>query len=77
MPHHAARQLIKRTVNNANEGQIWECMLTFNQHILKTNFFQPTKVRAAIPLPFLRMSLIVDCPHMLLCYFGHRKQWLM
>ena len=37
-------QVIKRTVNNNNEIQIFECLLTFNKHILKTNFFQPTKV---------------------------------
>jgi len=43
-------ELIKRTVNNSNEVQIFECLLTFNKHILKTNFFQPTKVALSFRL---------------------------
>eukprot|EP00128_Syssomonas_multiformis_P005272 Colp12_sorted_trinity150504_noHs@14272 len=36
--------LIKYTTANQNELKVFEAILTFNQHILKTNFFQPTKV---------------------------------
>ena len=39
-------------MNNNNEIQIFECLLTFNKHILKTNFFQPTKVRCSCVLEF-------------------------
>ena len=37
-------QKIKKTVSNAHEQMVFECILTFNQHVLKTNFYQPTKV---------------------------------
>ncbi|KAJ3158757.1 NAD-dependent glutamate dehydrogenase [Irineochytrium annulatum] len=35
---------IKKTVSNNHEQMIFESYLTFNKHVLKTNFYQPTKV---------------------------------
>ncbi|KAJ3410477.1 NAD-dependent glutamate dehydrogenase [Chytridiales sp. JEL 0842] len=35
---------IKKTVSNNHEYMIFESYLTFNKHVLKTNFYQPTKV---------------------------------
>ncbi|KAL7752816.1 NAD-dependent glutamate dehydrogenase [Sorochytrium milnesiophthora] len=35
---------IKKTVANPHEQLVFECFLTFNKHVLKTNFYQPTKV---------------------------------
>ncbi|KAJ3329151.1 NAD-dependent glutamate dehydrogenase [Blyttiomyces sp. JEL0837] len=35
---------IKKTVSNNHEFMIFESYLTFNSHVLKTNFYQPTKV---------------------------------
>ncbi|KAJ3222009.1 NAD-dependent glutamate dehydrogenase [Clydaea vesicula] len=35
---------IKKTVTNNHELMIFESYLTFNKHVLKTNFYQPTKV---------------------------------
>ncbi|KAJ3083608.1 NAD-dependent glutamate dehydrogenase [Quaeritorhiza haematococci] len=35
---------IKKTVTNNHELMIFESYLTFNRHVLKTNFYQPTKV---------------------------------
>lgn len=37
-------QTIKKTVQNNHELMIFEAYLTFNKHVLKTNFYQPTKV---------------------------------
>eukprot|EP00842_Homolaphlyctis_polyrhiza_P000320 jgi/Hompol1/1289/HPOL_005548-RA len=37
-------QTIKKTVQNDHELLIFESYLTFNKHVLKTNFYQPTKV---------------------------------
>ncbi|KAI8921769.1 Glutamate/Leucine/Phenylalanine/Valine dehydrogenase-domain-containing protein [Entophlyctis helioformis] len=37
-------QTIKKTVQNNHELMIFESYLTFNKHVLKTNFYQPTKV---------------------------------
>ncbi|KAE9390242.1 NAD(P)-binding protein [Gymnopus androsaceus JB14] len=36
---------IRRTVPNKHSLQVLEFFLVFNKHILKTNFYQPTKVR--------------------------------
>eukprot|EP01136_Pigoraptor_vietnamica_P010540 Opistho-1_new@48279 len=41
---------IKATVLNPKEYMVFECFLTFNKHILKTNFFQPTKVALSFRL---------------------------
>jgi glutamate dehydrogenase len=35
---------IRKTVSNKNELQIMESFLIFNKHVLKTNFYQPTKM---------------------------------
>ncbi|KAI8803000.1 Glutamate/Leucine/Phenylalanine/Valine dehydrogenase-domain-containing protein [Cladochytrium replicatum] len=35
---------IKKTVSNNHEYMIFESYVTFNKHVLKTNFYQPTKV---------------------------------
>jgi len=35
---------IRKTVTNNHEFMIFESYLTFNKHVLKTNFYQPTKV---------------------------------
>lgn len=43
-------ELIKRTCTNENEQKIFECFLTFNKHILKTNFFTTTKVAISFRL---------------------------
>ncbi|KJE95096.1 NAD-specific glutamate dehydrogenase [Capsaspora owczarzaki ATCC 30864] len=42
--------MIKRAVANPKEAAIFEVFLTFNKHILKTNFFQPTKVALSFRL---------------------------
>eukprot|EP00126_Sphaerothecum_destruens_P008699 Sdes_comp20318_c0_seq1m13973 len=41
---------INQVVSNTNEYKIFECFMTFNQHILKTNFFQQTKVALSFRL---------------------------
>lgn len=35
---------IKKTASNNHQQMVFESFLTFNAHILKTNFYQPTKV---------------------------------
>ncbi|KAL6305517.1 hypothetical protein BKA93DRAFT_778531, partial [Sparassis latifolia] len=35
---------IRKTVHNKHELQVLESFLIFNKHVLKTNFYQPTKV---------------------------------
>ncbi|KAJ3063213.1 NAD-dependent glutamate dehydrogenase [Podochytrium sp. JEL0797] len=35
---------IRKTVQNNHELMIFESYITFNKHVLKTNFYQPTKV---------------------------------
>jgi glutamate dehydrogenase len=44
------RAIIKKTVQNAHELMIFEAYLTFNNHVLKTNFYQPTKVALSFRL---------------------------
>lgn len=41
---------IKRTVSNAHESMVFESFLTFNKHVVKTNFYQPTKVALSFRL---------------------------
>ncbi|KAJ7600284.1 NAD-specific glutamate dehydrogenase [Mycena floridula] len=41
---------IRRTVPNKSELQVLESFLIFNKHILKTNFYQPTKVALSFRL---------------------------
>nr|KAJ3412067.1 NAD-dependent glutamate dehydrogenase [Polyrhizophydium stewartii] len=43
-------QTIKKTVQNNHEFMIFESYLTFNKHVLKTNFYQPTKVAISFRL---------------------------
>ena len=38
------RDKIRKTVCNQHEKMVFEAFLTFNEHVLKTNFYQPTKV---------------------------------
>ncbi|KAF9068569.1 NAD-specific glutamate dehydrogenase [Rhodocollybia butyracea] len=41
---------IRRTIPNKHELQVFESFLIFNKHILKTNFYQPTKVALSFRL---------------------------
>ncbi|EUC63288.1 glutamate dehydrogenase (NAD+) [Rhizoctonia solani AG-3 Rhs1AP] len=41
---------LRRTVPNKHELQVLESFLIFNKHILKTNFYQPTKVALSFRL---------------------------
>ena len=41
---------IKKTVCNNHELMVFEAFLTFNKHVLKTNFYQPTKVALSFRL---------------------------
>ncbi|ORZ31905.1 Glutamate/Leucine/Phenylalanine/Valine dehydrogenase-domain-containing protein [Catenaria anguillulae PL171] len=41
---------IKKTVSNAHESMVFQSFLAFNQHVLKTNFYQPTKVALSFRL---------------------------
>ncbi|KAL5039431.1 NAD-dependent glutamate dehydrogenase [Batrachochytrium dendrobatidis] len=43
-------QTIKKTVQNNHEFMVFESFLTFNKHVLKTNFYQPTKVALSFRL---------------------------
>jgi glutamate dehydrogenase len=62
---------IKKTVQNAHELLIFESYLTFNKHVLKTNFYQPTKVALSFrmnpsflpaeeyPVPLFALFLVI------------------
>ncbi|KAJ3379287.1 NAD-dependent glutamate dehydrogenase, partial [Entophlyctis sp. JEL0112] len=62
---------IQKTVANAQEALIFESFLTFNKHVLKTNFYQSTKVALSFrmdpsflpateyPQPLFGMFLII------------------
>ncbi|KAI9015996.1 Glutamate/Leucine/Phenylalanine/Valine dehydrogenase-domain-containing protein [Hyaloraphidium curvatum] len=41
---------IKHVVSNSHEQIVFETFLTFNRHVLKTNFYQPTKVAISFRL---------------------------
>ncbi|KAI8873321.1 NAD-dependent glutamate dehydrogenase [Ramicandelaber brevisporus] len=41
---------IRRTTTNGHEFMVLEAFLTFNKHVLKTNFYQPTKVALSFRL---------------------------
>lgn len=41
---------IRRTCNNDHEATVFESILTFNTHVLKTNFYTPTKVALSFRL---------------------------
>lgn len=41
---------IRKTVTNKHDLQVFESFLIFNQHVLKTNFYQPTKVALSFRL---------------------------
>ncbi|KAJ1560574.1 NAD-dependent glutamate dehydrogenase, partial [Cladochytrium tenue] len=63
---------IKKTVSNNHELMIFESYLTFNKHVLKTNFYQPTKVALSFrmnpaflpaveyPQPLFGMFLVIS-----------------
>lgn len=44
------QEKIRKTVANKHDLQVFEALLTFNQHVLKTNFYQPTKVAISFRL---------------------------
>ncbi|KAF8754975.1 NAD-specific glutamate dehydrogenase [Rhizoctonia solani] len=44
------RDKLRRTVPNKQELQVLESFLIFNKHVLKTNFYQPTKVALSFRL---------------------------
>lgn len=44
------QERIRKTVCNSHEQMVFEALLTFNQHILKTNFYTPTKVALSFRL---------------------------
>jgi len=41
---------VKQTVSNTHEAMVFENMLTFNRSVLKTNFYQPTKIALSFRL---------------------------
>ncbi|KAJ1971291.1 NAD-dependent glutamate dehydrogenase, partial [Dimargaris xerosporica] len=41
---------IRRTTSNSHEFMVFQSLLTFNKHVLKTNFYQPTKVALSFRL---------------------------
>lgn len=41
---------IRKTVSNKHELQVFEALLIFNKNVLKTNFYQPTKVALSFRL---------------------------
>src|SRR5579871_6301490 len=41
---------IKRTTSNSHEFMVMESFLIFNKHVLRTNFYQPTKVALSFRL---------------------------
>ncbi|CDH49571.1 nad dependent glutamate [Lichtheimia corymbifera JMRC:FSU:9682] len=43
-------QKIRSLTSNAHEQVVFESFLTFNKHVLKTNFYQPTKVALSFRL---------------------------
>ncbi|KAA1476871.1 NAD-specific glutamate dehydrogenase [Dentipellis sp. KUC8613] len=47
---HELYDRIRRTVPNKHEMQVLEAFLIFNKHVLKTNFYQPTKVALSFRL---------------------------
>lgn len=47
---HELLDKIKKTVSNNHEYMIFEAYVTFNKHVLKTNFYQPTKVALSFRL---------------------------
>ena len=44
------KELIQKTVSNSHELLVFESFITFNKHVLKTNFYQPTKVALSFRL---------------------------
>ncbi|KAI8615695.1 Glutamate/Leucine/Phenylalanine/Valine dehydrogenase-domain-containing protein [Chytriomyces sp. MP71] len=44
LPEAEISEIIRKTTSNAREAMIFESILTFNKHVLKTNFYQPNKV---------------------------------
>jgi len=41
---------MRATVDNEQQFEVFKCLLKFNQHVLKTNFYQPTKVALSFRL---------------------------
>ncbi|KAI8074047.1 Glutamate/Leucine/Phenylalanine/Valine dehydrogenase-domain-containing protein [Gongronella butleri] len=53
LEHLTEEQLLKKitnTTSNSHEQLVFEAMLTFNKHVLKTNFYQSTKVALSFRL---------------------------
>jgi glutamate dehydrogenase len=44
------KEVIQKTVSNSHELLVFESFITFNKHVLKTNFYQPTKVALSFRL---------------------------
>lgn len=65
------KQVIRRDCNNEHEVTVFDAILTFNEHLLKTNFYTPTKValsfrlkpdflpKSEYPQPLYGMFLVV------------------
>lgn len=63
---------IRKTVTNPHDVQIFEAFLIFNQHVLKTNFYQPTKLALSFRLDpkFLPTVEYPKTPHGLFLVVG-------
>ncbi len=42
-------EMLRKTASNKHDLQVLEAFLVFNKHVLKTNFYQPTKVALSFP----------------------------
>ncbi|KAI9349778.1 Glutamate/Leucine/Phenylalanine/Valine dehydrogenase-domain-containing protein [Obelidium mucronatum] len=68
---HELLEVIRKTVANTQEAMIFESFVTFNKHVLKTNFYQSTKIALSFrmdpkflpaveyPQPLFGMFLVV------------------
>jgi glutamate dehydrogenase len=63
---------IRKTVTNPHDVQIFEAFLIFNKHVLKTNFYQPTKLAISFRLDpsFLPEVEYPKMPHGLFLVVG-------
>ena len=50
LTHAELLDKIKKTVSNTHEYMVFESFVIFNSHVLKTNFYQPTKVALSFRL---------------------------
>nr|AOE43332.1 glutamate dehydrogenase 2 [Coremiostelium polycephalum] len=63
---------IKKTVNNELDGQIFTAFLSFNRHLLKTNFYKNTKTALVFRLDprFLSVREYVSTPYAVFFVIG-------